>query len=206
MLSTIELLNNIAEIKDDDRFYLVDGEETNAELKSKFTLGKDLKAYLQTGVSGPSGLDTEFQFKDGTGLKTTPLSVFSGGFPALLKGSFQTDLSDGSIESFQTAKTTNTSNETWTIYSMTGAETVFFDTYSICKRTTGGAGTTLKRIFGSVNRLSGASVLEQWTRRQVIEGGTSMTMALNGDDLEITFTTDGNTWEKQTSGFIYRII
>jgi len=206
MLSVVQLLQVLSTIKDDDRFYLVDGEETNAELKSKFTTGKDIKDFMEAGGAGPSGLDTEMQFKDGGGIKTSPLAIVENAFPALLKGAYITDLAGATIETFAPDKVTDTSDETWNIYTITDEETVYIEWWVICRKQSSGS-LTIARKTSALSKWTGFSPTED---TEVIESltliGTSVTEAFNGNDFEVTFNTDGGSFEKTICGFIYRII
>ena len=206
MLSVVQILQVLSTIKDDDRFYLVDGEETNAELKSKFTTGKDIKDFITAGGAGPGGLDTEMQFKDGSGIKTSPLAIVDNAFPALLKGAYITDLSGATVETFSIEAVTDTSNEVWGLYTITDEETVFVEWWAICGKV-GTNTSTVVRKTSALSKWTAMSPTEDTaTMDNFVLAGTSVTEAFNGNDFEVTFNTDGGSFEKTICGFIYRII
>jgi len=203
MLSVVRLLSILSTIKDDDRFYLVDGEETNAELKSKFTTGKDIKDFITAGIAGPGGLDTEMQFKDGTGIKTSTLAVVESGFPTLLKGTHITPLFSGVVQSFAIDTVSDTSNEVWPIYTITDEETVYIEWWVICRKQSASTFTVVRKT-SALSNFSGLSQ-DTATLDNFVLAGTSVTEAFNGNDFEVTFNTDGAIWDKTICAWIYQI-
>lgn len=206
MLSKIDLLNPLTTIKDDDRFYLVDGEETNADLKSKFTLGSDIKTYLQAGATvTPAGVDTEIQFKGASDLKASPLARVVNNKVIIEKGSFLAGFTAPTIELYKGVEATDTSNEVWPIVTILETESILIDYTVMCWKSSPKQ-MTMKRAYVMLEAFVATStVFTTSTRREVIQAGTTVTAGLTGDTLNVTFGTDGGTWRKQIIAYIYRI-